>query len=83
MLVFKWESKFISAPSDYSLLPNEIVLNFRGGAQQDRELSFEIQILADDDDTEPVENLFIDVSPVRNAIVPIPRLQVDICQGNL
>ena len=57
------------------------VLNYRGGARQDREITFDVQTVADSDDTEPPETFFVNVSPVRTAIVNTPRVQITICGG--
>ena len=76
------------APADYTtlaipenrpnLFPNN-VLNYRGGARQDREITFDIQTVADSDDTEPPETFFVTVSPVRTIIVSTPRVEITIC----
>ena len=57
------------------------VLNYRGGARQDAVRSFDIQIVADSDDTEPPETFFVNVSPVRTAIINTPRVEITICGG--
>ena len=62
------------------VFPNN-VLNYRGGARQDAVASFDIQTLADSDDTEPPETFYVNVSPVRTAIVNTPRVQITICGG--
>ena len=45
-------------------------------------ISFDIQTLADSDDTEPPETFYVNVSPVRTAIVNTPRLEITICGGS-
>ncbi|CAI8033447.1 CUB and sushi domain-containing protein 1, partial [Geodia barretti] len=76
------------APADYTTLnipenrpsffPGNI-LNYRGGTRQDSAISFDIQTTADGDDTEPPETFFLNVSPVRTAIVLTPRVPITIC----
>ncbi|CAI8033445.1 CUB and sushi domain-containing protein 1, partial [Geodia barretti] len=78
----------LSAPADYTTLnipenrpsffPGNI-LNYRGGTRQDSAISFDIQTTADGDDTEPPETFFLNVSPVRTAIVLTPRVPITIC----
>ena len=60
--------------------PNN-VLNYRGGTNQDTVRSFSIQTLADSDDAEPLETFYVNVSPVRTAIVNTPQVQITICGG--
>ncbi|CAI8051656.1 hypothetical protein GBAR_LOCUS28286 [Geodia barretti] len=76
------------APADYTALnipenrPSFFagnVLNYRGGTRQDSVISFDIQTTADSDDTEPQETFFLNVSPVRTAIVLTPRVPITIC----
>ena len=58
------------------------VLNYRGGTRRDSAISFDIQTTADSDDTEPPETFFLNVSPVRTAIVLTPRVPITICGGS-
>ena len=78
------------APADYTTLnipenrPSFFagnILNYRGGARQDSVISFDIQTTADSDDTEPQETFFLNVSPVRTAVVLTPRVPITICGG--
>ena len=78
------------APADYTTLNIPVnrpsffadnVLNYRGGARQDSVISFDIQTTADSDDTEPPETFFLNVSPVRTAIVLTPPVPITICGG--
>ena len=58
------------------------VLNFRGGSRIISEIPFDVQVIQDDD-TEPQETFFINVSPVRTVIVLTERVAVTICGGIL
>ena len=46
------------------------------------DIPFDVQVIQDDD-TEPQETFFINVSPVRNAIVLTKRVAVTVCGGIL
>ena len=45
------------------------------------EISFDVQVIQDNDDLEPPEIFYINVSPVRTAIVQPERIAVRICGG--
>ena len=53
----------------------------KGGKRMDRDISFDIQIIADSDDTEPPEIFSVRVTPVRTAIVLTPQINITICGG--
>ena len=76
------------APDDYTMLSIPVnrptyfpgnVLNFRGGARMISEISFDVQVIQDNNDSEPQEVFYINVSPVRTAIVLTERVAVRIC----
>ena len=81
------------APGDYNelqfpgigggTLPDN-VLNYRGGNNPNNqviELSFTVQVNSDSDDGEVPETFFINVTPLRTAVVFTPRVTVTICGG--
>ena len=77
------------APADYTTLniPESRpsfsagnILNYRGGARQDSVISFDVQVASDSID-EPPEVFYINVTPIRTAIVVTPRVTVTICDS--
>ena len=80
----------ILAPDDFTTLSIPVnrptyfpgnVLNFRGGTRMTSEIPFDVQVIQDNDDSEPPEIFYINVSPVRTAIVLTERVAVTICGG--
>ena len=83
-----YTSFFYTAPEDYdeimfdgvgaSNLPMN-VFNYRGGSNADSERSFNFYVSSDTDEEEPPETFFINVTPVRTAVILTPVITVTIC----
>ena len=66
--------------TDY--LPVNLELTFRGEPAQDTLAEFAVTIRMDDV-VEPVEEFYLNVVPIENAIILTPRITVRILDGKL
>ena len=63
-------------------LPVNLELTFRGEPAQDTLAEFAVTIRMDDV-VEPVEEFYLNVVPIENAIILTPRITVRILDGKL
>ena len=67
--------------TDY--FPANLELTFRGEPAQDTLADFVVTIRRTDDAVEPVEEFYLNVVPIENAIILTPRITVRILNGKL